>query len=124
MAVDVKQFLYESMIQNPVIVDTVPDKNIRFYVLSEREDPNPPYIIIQTLDDYPSDYADNVFYSDRYTIQIDCYIENRPAISLGKEVRDALAKVNFGQIPGTVDEFDPETYIYRDGRRYAGKILR
>ncbi len=81
------------------------------------------YIVIDPLDvPRPGDYADDQPLTDDYLYQIEVWSQDYLLTNnVAKEVRKVMLAIGFGQGSG-VDEWDSDTRIYRDARRYEGKV--
>lgn len=82
----------------------------------------PPYIILVPINDLPTTYADNQSLADEFTVQVDCYDYNQPATPLARAVREAMQNIHMKQGTTTFG-YDETRGIFRDGRRYQGKLL-
>ncbi|WP_299090345.1 DUF3168 domain-containing protein [uncultured Metabacillus sp.] len=115
--------IYEALIADTLIQEKVGSR-IKFYEYPATGDVTGPYIIIDPLGPpIPGDYADNEPLTDEYLYQVEVWSKSLSDTGIiAKQIRKVLRK-NLG-IPqyGTgVDEWDQETAIYRDARRYRGK---
>lgn len=96
---------------------------IKFYEYPETGSVTQPYIVIDPLGPpLPDDYADNEPLTDEYLYQIDVWTKNRLVTKeLAKRIQKVMRELGFGYFAGAVDEYDKETGIFRDARRYRGK---
>lgn len=96
---------------------------IKFYEYPPTGDLTGPYIVIDPLGPPQSaDYGDNKPITDDYLYQIDVWTKNRLVTKeLSKRVQKVMRSIGFGLFAGDVDEYDKDTGIYRDARRYRGK---
>ncbi|WP_340373296.1 DUF3168 domain-containing protein [Peribacillus sp. FSL E2-0218] len=121
---DVLEIIYDVLMADPSIKETV-DGRIKFYEFPETGDVTAPFIIIDPLDvPLPKDFADNTWLTYECLLQIDVWSKKRATTrELSGQIRDAMWKFGFSQGSG-VDEWDKGTGIFRDARRYRGKIYR
>jgi hypothetical protein len=96
---------------------------IKFYEYPANGDVTGPYIVIDPLSPpLPSDYGDNAPISDEYLYQVDVWTKDRKITKvLAKKVQAAMRSLGYGIYGGGVDEYDKDTGIFRDARRYKGK---
>ncbi|MDA6141573.1 hypothetical protein OSK03_27780, partial [Escherichia coli] len=71
----------------------------------------------------PGDYADNKPMTDEYFYQIEVWSQSlEDTQRVAKEVRIIMTEVvGFSPYGDGIDEYEPETAIFRDARRYIGK---
>lgn len=119
---DMMMFIYEALMADDYIKQQASGR-IKFYIYPESASMTQPHIVIDSLSPpLDSDYADNEPLTEEYLYQIDVWTKNRLITKeLAKRVKKALRKAGVVYIPGGVDEYDKETGIYRDARRYKGK---
>lgn len=101
-------------------------RRIRAYEYPATGDVSGPFIIIDPLDvPLPGDYADDTWLTDDYMYQVDVWTKN-PHITkeLARRVQLVMWDAGFPQTGGGADEYDKDTGIYRDARRYRGKAYR
>ncbi|PJH69387.1 hypothetical protein CVR96_26585 [Salmonella enterica subsp. enterica serovar Typhimurium] len=71
----------------------------------------------------PADYADNTWLTEDYLYQIEVWSKNYADV---KSVSDRIRAImwnEFGFRQGSgVDEYDLDFKVYRDARRYSGKV--
>lgn len=115
--------IYDELMKDDYIVEQAAGR-IKFYEYPETGDVTGPYIVIDPLDvPMPSDFADNTYLTEDYIFQIDVWTKNRLTTKkLAKRIQDILWKMNFPNSGGGMDEYDKESEIYRDARRYRGKL--
>ncbi|WP_187442108.1 tail completion protein gp17 [Sutcliffiella horikoshii] len=112
-------FLADSFIQSKV------NGRIKFYEYPAAGDVSGPCIVIDPIaSPVPGDYADNQWLTDDYLFQIEVWSKSlEDTGSIAKQIRSVMWKVlGFSQTGTGVDEWDPDTGVYRDARRYRGKI--
>lgn len=116
--------IYNALISNSVIVEKVVDDGIKFYEYPETGMIGT-HIIIEPLNTpTPSDFADDTWLTEDYLYQIEVWSKNRSdrdiiAKQIQKIMWNELGFVNYG---GGVDEWDKDLNIFRDARRYRGKV--
>ncbi|WP_100373076.1 hypothetical protein [Bacillus sp. FJAT-45037] len=115
-------FIYEKLLENQYIVLNVGNR-IKFYEYPPTDSMEGVYIVIDPLDvPRPGDYADDQPLTDDYLYQIEVWSQDYLLTNnVAKEVRKVMLAIGFGQGSG-VDEWDSDTRIYRDARRYEGKV--
>lgn len=99
-------------------------KRIKFYKYPSTDNMQGVYIVIDPIDvPKPGDYADNKWLTDEYCYQIEVWSMNLfDTQAVAKEVRNVMwNELGFAQLISGIDEFDEDTGIYRDARRYRGK---
>ncbi|WP_302622742.1 hypothetical protein, partial [Salmonella enterica] len=70
----------------------------------------------------PNDYADNKWLTNDYMVQIDVWTKDRHLTrDLSTEITQTMWNLNFGQYGGGTNEWDENTGIFREARRYRGK---
>lgn len=114
--------IYEALMADDYIKQQASGR-IKFYLYPESASMTQPHIVIDSLSP-PSDgdYADNEPLTEEYLYQIDVWTKNRLVTKeLAKRVKKALRQAGITYIPGGVDEYDKDTGIYRDARRYKAK---
>lgn len=100
------------------------DHRIKFFEYPATADVTQPYIIIDSLSP-PLDkvFADDEPIIEEYLYQVDVWTKKRNETKeLARRVKQALRKSGFYYYAGGVDEYDPETKIYRDARRFRKKV--
>lgn len=123
--VDELTMIYEAFIENPFIYDNAFGR-IKYYEYPETGEVNKPYVVIDPLDaPLPSVYADDKWLTHDYMVQIDVWTKERQITrQLSTEIAQTMWNLNFGQYGGGTNEWDKATGIYREARRYRGKIYR
>lgn len=119
---DVMMIIYNSLMEDDYIKGQAKGR-IKFYGYPETGDVVSPYIVIDPLGPpLPTDYADNEPLTDDYIYQIDVWTKSRTTTKeLAKRVSKVMRSLGFGYFAGGVDDYDDETGIFRDARRYRGK---
>lgn len=115
--------IYNAFLAEPLIQSKV-NERIKFYEYPAAGDVSGPCIVIDPIaPPLPGDYADNSWLTDDYLFQIEVWsnsLEDTEAIA--KQIRSTMWKeLGFSQTGTGVDEWDPDTGVFRDARRYRGK---
>ncbi|WEZ09578.1 DUF3168 domain-containing protein [Priestia flexa] len=115
--------IYDVLKADPLIQEKVANR-IKFYEYPPINEMNGVYIVIDPLDTpIPSDYGSNRIIAEEYLYQIEVWSKssfNTKAVA--REIRDVLrSKLGVTQYGSGLDEFDKDTKIFRDARRYRGK---
>jgi hypothetical protein len=115
--------VYDALNTSDLIKEKV-GKQIKFYKYPSTDNMQGVYIVIDPIDvPKPGDYADNKWLTDEYFYQIEVWSLNLfDTQAVAKEVRNIMwNQLGFAQLIPGLDEFDEDTGIYRDARRYRGK---
>ncbi|PAM91415.1 hypothetical protein B4N84_28470 [Flavobacterium sp. IR1] len=114
--------IHDRLKADPVISEHVKNP-IRFYEYPPTESMEGIYIVIDTIDvPRPGDYADNKPLTDDFLFQIEVWGKNGAIVEkVAKRVREVMGSLSFKQGSG-IDEFDSGSNVFRDARRYEGKI--
>lgn len=117
--------IYNALMANETIVKEAKGR-IKFYEYPETGDVTGAYIVIDPLDSpLAADYADNTWLTWDYLFQLDVWTKDRQLTNtLMKEVNKTLWDIGFHQSGGTGDEWDKDTGIFRQAKRFRGKIYR
>jgi len=120
-----EDLIYNALIANETIAEKA-DGRIKYYEYPETGDVSQPHIVIDPLDaPLPADYADNTWLTWDYLFQLDVWTKDRQLTNtLMKEVNKTLWDIGFHQSGGTGDEWDKDTGIFRQAKRFRGKIYR
>lgn len=121
---DMMMVIYEAMMSDDYIKKQAGGR-IKFYEYPQAGSVNDPYIVIDPLaPPLSSDYGDNEPLYDEYLYQIDVWTKNRLITKeLSKRIRRIMRNLGYGNFGGAADEYDKDTKIYRDARRYKGKAI-
>ncbi|WP_336866390.1 tail completion protein gp17 [Peribacillus frigoritolerans] len=121
---DVLGMIYDALMADPSIKETA-NGRIKFYEFPETGEVTAPFIIIDPLDvPLPQGFADDTWLTYDYLFQIDVWSKKRTTTrELSGKIRHVMWKLGFSQGSG-VDEWDKGTGIFRDARRYRGKLYR
>lgn len=116
--------IYDALFTDQLIKEKVGTR-IKFYEYPASGDVTSTHIIIDPLDvPLPSDYADNKWLTEDYLFQIEVWSKSLDDTQLiAKKIRDIMWDLRFSQGSG-VDEYNKDLNIYRDARRYRGKVYR
>jgi hypothetical protein len=115
--------IYDALKADPLIQEKVGNR-IKFYEYPSTKNVSGPVIVIEPLDTpIPSDFADNKWLTDDYLYQIEVWSKvMSDTKSIAERIRQVMWSINFGQSGGGIDEWDKDFGIYRDARRYRGKV--
>lgn len=122
---DVLMIIFNKLMEDPFISEHASGR-IKFYDYPETGEVDAPYIVIDPLDaPMPADFADNTWLTHDYMFQIDVWSKDRQLTrQLSFKIMETLWGINFTQYGGSGDEWDRETGIFRQARRFRGKIYR
>lgn len=120
---DVMMEIYNEMMADDYIKQQAKGR-IKFYEYPATGDITGPYIVIDPLSPpIPTEYGDDEPIADSYIYQIDVWTKNRNTTKeLARRVSKIMRSLGFGYFAGAVDEWDKDTGIYRDARRYRNTI--
>lgn len=120
---DMMMKIYNALIADPYIKEKASGR-IKFFEYPESATMTLPFIIIDSLGPpLDSDYGDDQPIAEEYLYQIDVWTKDRKLTKeLARRVKNALRVANFYYYAGGVDEYDKATKIYRDARRFRGKL--
>lgn len=91
------------------------------YHIPEENREQPPLIRIHPISELPTEYADNEQLAWDCIVQIDVWDDSN-ARQIALRIQELMKTINFKQSTPTF-EFDPDTYLIRDGRRYRGVLM-
>jgi hypothetical protein len=118
------QKVYEALMSDPIIQDMTSGR-IKFYKNPEAGDVSGPYVIIDPLiTPKPGDYADNEWLTEEYLYQIEVWSKNESDTeTLAKKIQKVMWKtLGYANYGIGADEWDKDLGIFRDVRRYRGKV--
>lgn len=119
--IDSLDIVYQLLVNDTKLMNLIGGKNqVYKYHIPEENREFPPLIKLHPISELPSDYADNEQLAWDCIIQIDVW-DTSNAREIALAIHKLMATINFEQSTPTF-EFDPETYLVRDTRRYRGKI--
>lgn len=120
--IDSLEVTYDLLVKDKVLLNLIGGKQKIFkYHIPEENREDPPLIRIHPISELPTEYADNKQLGWDCIIQIDVWNENN-ARKIALRIHELMKTINFKQSTPTF-EFDPETYLVRDGRRYRGILM-
>lgn len=126
---DILENVYEILAADPFIQTEVQDR-IKFYKYPENGDMDKPIIVLEeVVPPDPDDYADNNWLTEDFFLHIEVWVKGKGGRKkrdqLAKRVRDLMwSKLGFAQVGAMPPEWDKDYKIYRDARRYRGKLYR
>lgn len=97
------------------------EDHIYKYHIPEENREKPPLIRIHPISELPAEYADNEQLAWDCIVQIDVW-DYSNARQIALRIHELMKTINFKQSTPTF-EFDPDTYLVRDGRRYRGILM-
>ena len=120
---DVMTKIYNALIADEYIQQKASGR-IKFFEYPESAMLTQPFIIIDSLSPpTDTDFADDEPLAEEYLYQVDVWTKDRRTTKeLARRVKIALRAEGVYYFAGGVDEYDPETKIYRDARRFRTKI--
>lgn len=120
---DVMMKMYNALMADEFISQQASGR-IKFFEYPESATLTQPFIIIDSLSPpLDSEYGDDEPLAEEYLFQVDVWTTNRKTTKeLARRVKNALRAESIYYFAGGVDEYDPETKIYRDARRFRTKI--
>jgi len=118
---DIGTEIYQLIVNDEQLKKLVPSGHVFQYHVPEEFQEKPPIVRITMLNMLPNNYADDRQMAFDYTIQIDVWNEGSPFI-IAQHINRIMKGFNFRQST-PVFEFDIDTNLIRDGRRYEGKIM-
>lgn len=100
------------------------DLRIRFYEYPETADMSGNWIVLESIiNELPSDYADDTWVAYEYLLHVEVWSRSRSENKLiAKRIRDLLWRTYKFRQNDDHEEYD--LGIYRDARRYKGKLHR
>ena len=115
--------IYNELIKDDYIKQQASGR-IKFYEYPSTGDVTGPYIVIDPLSPpLPDVYGDDEPIADSYIYQIDVWTKSRTVTKeIAKHVSVVMRRLGYGYFAGGVDEWDKDTGIYRDARRYRNTI--
>lgn len=119
------EIVYQALIDDDYIKSKA-DRNIKYYEYPKVDEIDNPKIIIDPLDgSIPKDFADNTWTTLDFQLQIDVWSKSRQDTqNLADKIRSIMwNELGFHQNDGT-NEYDSDTEIFRNARRYRGKLYR
>lgn len=91
------------------------------YHVPEEFRETPPIIRITPISELPTEYADNKQLAWDCIVQIDVWDYSNPR-EIALKIHKKMKNINFKQTTPTF-EYDPDTYLIRDARRYRGILI-
>lgn len=119
--IDSLDIVYKLITKNDFITSLIDKENIFKYHIPEEFREKPPIIRISPISEIPAEHADNKQLAWDCIVQIDVWDPTNPRL-IALEIHKLMKRINFKQETPTF-EFDPDTFLIRDGRRYRGIIM-
>lgn len=113
--------IYQAFRADPFLAEQVTNE-IKFYEYPPTDQMEGIYVVVDPLDvPRPGDYADNQPLTEAFLFQIEVWGKDGEKVeAVAKRISKVMRGLGFGQGSG-IDEWDKETAIFRDARRYEGK---
>jgi len=118
---DIGTEVYQLIVNDEQLKELLPADHVFQYHIPEEFQEKSPIVRITMINMLPNNYADNEQLAWDYTIQIDVWNEGSPFI-IAQHINRIMKGLNFRQST-PIFEFDIDTAMLRDGRRYEGKIM-
>lgn len=120
--IDALDIAYQLLIGDEDLINLVGsvEKVFKYHVPEELRE-KPPIIRISPISEIPAVYADNKQLAWDCILQIDVWNSN-DARKIAMKINALMKTINFKQST-PIYEFDEDTYLIRDGRRYRGTII-
>lgn len=120
---DIMMNLYNVLMADAYINEKAAGR-IKFYEYPATADVTAAYIVIDPLSTpIDSNFADDEVIAEEYLFQIDVWTKSRiDTAELSKRIKSTLRANGYYYFAGGVNEYDKETKIYRDARRYRKKV--
>lgn len=120
--IDYLDMAYQLLINDNELMGLVgsQEKVFKYHVPEEHRE-KPPIIRLYPISELPTEYADNQQLGWDCILQIDVW-DSQNARKIALKINELMKTIDFKQSAPTY-EFDEETYLIRDGRRYRGIIL-
>lgn len=120
----VRKIIKDDEVVKPYVESEKDGLRIKYFEYPETADMEGSWIVLESIiNGLPSDYADDTWVAYDYLIHIEVWSRNREDNQvLATRIRDLLwENLKFKQ-SDSIDEYD--LGIYRDARRYEGKLYR
>ncbi len=120
--IDSLQLAYETFLHDEDLMNLIggPAKVFKYHVPEENRQETP-IIRIHPISELPTGYADNKQHAWDCILQIDVWDDSN-ARTIALKIHKLMKSINFKQSTPTF-EYDPDTYLYRDCRRYRGVLI-
>lgn len=123
--IDPVDIVYNLLANDPKIINETGHgkggEHIYKYHIPEENREKPPLIRIHPISELPTEYADNEQLAWDCIVQIDVW-DYSNARQIALKIHELMKTINFKQSTPTF-EFDPDTYLVRDARRYRGILM-
>lgn len=116
-------YIYNTLISDGYIKEQAGGR-IKFYEYPETGDVSGPFIIIDSIDaPRPTLYADDTWLMYNYLFQIDVWtLDRKLTRKISKRIQEVLWEIGLRQTGSGVDEYDNDSGIFREARRYEGNF--
>lgn len=119
--INIGNITYQLLTNNVQLLKMINKESIFQYHVPEANTEQAPIIRITMLSQLPTAYADNEQMAWDCLVQIDAW-DSVDAFRIGSQINMLMKTINFKQST-PVFEYDEDTNLLRDGRRYEGIIL-
>lgn len=120
--IDPLDMIYQHLINDVDVMRLIGAKeNVFKYHVPEEFREVPPIVRLSPISEIPTEYADNKQLAWDVILQIDIWDFSNPR-EIAMAINKSMKKINFKQSTPTF-EYDPDTYLIRDGRRYRGVLI-
>lgn len=120
--IDPLDMIYQHLINDVDVMRLIGTKeNVFKYHVPEEFREVPPIVRLSPISEIPTEYADNEQLAWDVILQIDIWDFSNPR-EIAMAINKSMKKINFKQSTPTF-EYDPDTYLIRDGRRYRGVLI-
>lgn len=118
--IDSLDIAYQKLINDEKLLTMIDSASFFKYHIPKEFLEKPPLIRV-TGYQTPTEYADGLQLGWDCIVQVDVWCDDDP-FKIGMHINKLMKQLNFRQT-GATPEFDPDTYLIRNGRIYRGTIL-
>lgn len=118
--IDALDIVFQLLTNDETLIQEVGKESIFKHHIPKEDREKPPVIRITGYQS-PTQYGDGKQLGWYCMIQVDLWHDADPH-RLGMHINKLMKTINFKQVDG-IPEFDPDTYLIRNGKRYEGIII-
>lgn len=118
---DIGTEIHQLIVNDEQLKGLLPEDHVKQWHVPEEFQKKSPIVRISMINMLPNNYADNKQLAWDYTVQIDVWDEDSPYF-IAQHINRIMKGFNFKQST-PIFEFDIDTAMLRDGRRYEGKVM-